>query len=107
MGEPRGKRSGEVVEMVLADYVFVLLTSVQIAALIPTVRDSESRIPRLTSGTAAFVWLAYSLTYLTMGLVFAAASGTIGGLMWAYILLKKPTVDDIDLSTPDLIQPGE
>ena len=93
--------------MVLADYIFVVLTSVQIVALIPTVRDSESRIPRLTSGTAAFVWLAYSLTYLTMGLVFAAVSGTIGGLLWAYILLKKPTVDDVGLPTPDLIEGNE
>ncbi|RJT04109.1 MULTISPECIES: hypothetical protein [Halococcus] len=87
--------------MVLADVVFVSLTTVQIVALIPTLRDTESRIPRLTSGTAAFVWFAYSLTYLTMGLVFAAVSGTVGALMWAYILLKKPTVDDIELPSTD------
>lgn len=71
--------------MIWQDVVFAVGAVVFAAALIPTLRDRDARVPLKTSMLTGSVLLIYAATQATLGFWFATLSTAANGLMWLAI----------------------
>lgn len=91
----------------LAGYALTFIVGVRIVGLLPIIRDPDAQVPRLTSVPTMLVWWGLVVTYLAMNFLYSALICVIGGLIWLYILIEKPTVNDIEFPSSTILPGNE
>jgi len=75
--------------MIWQDVVFLVGGFVFAVLLVPTLRDREARIPRVSSFPTAVLLIGYSVTFVTLGLHLAALANVVGALAWFLIFIYR------------------
>lgn len=71
------------------DIVFTAGGIIFAILLIPILKDSDSKIPRLTSIPTTITLLIFSFTYITLGFYFSAATNLLTASCWAAISIWR------------------
>jgi hypothetical protein len=76
--------------------VVFLVGSIGLATLmIPTLRDTRSSVPRITSIPTGLVLGAYGITFITMGYWLSSIGSFSGFAVWMFIALYRHPNRDI------------
>lgn len=71
--------------MIWQDFVFMIGSSLSIACLTPTLRDTTARIPLATSFPSMAIGSVYAFTFMTLGMTFSAVGALATCVMWTLI----------------------
>lgn len=84
--------------MVWQDFVLSAASIYFGAAQLPTLLDSDSMVPRVTSVVTAIGLAVIAVTYWTLSLTFSAGGALFTAAVWAAIgTWRAPDVDDEDM----------
>lgn len=57
--------------------------------LLPTLLDRDSKVSRWTSVPTAIILLVFSITYLSLDLVFTSIAVALGSMIWSLIAVYR------------------
>lgn len=76
--------------LVWQDVVFTVGQFIFLVSLLPTIMDAKAQVPRKTSVPTAAIMLAFTVTYVSLQLYFAAVLGLVIAAAWAVVAWKRP-----------------
>jgi hypothetical protein len=71
------------------DMVFLVGGIVGAVILLPTLIDSEARVPRRSSVPTMVLLATYTVTFYTLGMNLASFGAVLGTLVWAGIAVLR------------------
>lgn len=58
-------------------------------ALLPSVLDKDTEIPLFTSSATGITLITFSLSFLSLGMFYSAATNLLVSAMWIFIAIKR------------------
>lgn len=71
--------------MMWQDLVFLVGGFVGAAILLPTLLDSDAKVPRWSSVPTMILLLSYTISFYTLGMALSALGSLAGALVWTGI----------------------
>lgn len=75
--------------MTWQDMVFLIGGFIGAAILIPTLLDSESKVPRRSSVPTTALLVSYTVSFYTLGMTLAAIGSLAGSAVWTGIAVYR------------------